>query len=62
MQPGTYVSDNPPGATCYVARLGKRTAPDPLITNNVATGRMTVTIAATDSYVETRDCALWRRR
>lgn len=62
VQPGTYVSENPPGSSCYVARLGKRDAPDPLITNYLAKGRMTVTVLPTDAFVETRDCATWTKR
>lgn len=62
VQPGTYVSENPPGSSCYVARLGKRDAPDSLITNYLAKGRMTVTVLPTDAFVETRDCATWTKR
>lgn len=62
IQPGTYVAENPPTATCYVARLGRRDAPDPLIVNNVAKGRMTITVEKTDAYVETRDCVTWTKR
>ncbi len=62
IQPGTYVSDTAPTVMCYAARLGKRDAPDPLITNHVVKGRTVVTIQATDSFFETRDCAQWRKR
>ncbi len=60
--PGTYVSDTAPDVMCYAARLGKRDAPDPLITNYVTKGRTVVTIRATDTFFETRDCAPWKKR
>lgn len=59
VQPGTYVSDTPAGSMCYAARLGKKEAPDPLITNFIKQGRTKVTIEKTDAYFETRDCADW---
>ncbi len=62
MEPGTYVSDTAPDVMCYAARLVKRDAPDPLITNYVTKGRTVVTIRATDTFFETRDCAPWKKR
>ncbi|MBW3084316.1 hypothetical protein KEM60_00503 [Austwickia sp. TVS 96-490-7B] len=62
IQPGTYVSDTPAGTTCYIARLGKKDSPDPLIANKVNKGRTEITIEKTDSFVESRDCATWKKR
>lgn len=63
IEPGTYVSEEPSGRSCYWARLSKGSGGlNDIIANNNSSGQSIVTIAASDAFFETSRCGGWTKR
>lgn len=64
IEPGTYKTQgaNEEGTSCYWARHSDASGDfSALISNNIGTGPMTLTVKASDAVVETSGCQLWHK-
>jgi len=62
IEPGTYVSEAPPGGGCYWARLSGAGGMENIIDNSISDGQSIVTIQESDEFFETSRCGEWVMR